>query len=182
MTLDKTDHVPENNMEMTPAPEEPSPEIIPGSETEASPQISQPPDPMEVSAPAESSRRNENHFFLAFFACLAGLLLPGMGHALLRKWDRALVFLFAIPVMFLVGVQLKGQVFAPDASNLFGLLKFISNAGIGLIYWISRHNGAGVGDPAAYTYEYANTFLYVAGLLNMLVIVDAFDIAQGRKK
>ena len=31
------------------------------------------------------------------------------------------------------------------------------------------------------TYEYANTFLIVAGLLNTLVVIDAFDIAVGRK-
>ena len=42
--------------------------------------------------------------------------------------------------------------------------------------------GLGVGDPTAYTYDYANVFMYVAGLLNMLVIVDVFDIAMGRKQ
>ena len=42
--------------------------------------------------------------------------------------------------------------------------------------------GFGVGDPTAYTYDYANVFIYVAGLLNMLVIVDVFDIAMGRKQ
>jgi len=42
--------------------------------------------------------------------------------------------------------------------------------------------GLGTGDPTAYTYDYANVFIYVAGLLNMLVIVDAFDIAMGRKR
>jgi len=31
------------------------------------------------------------------------------------------------------------------------------------------------------TYEYGNTFLLVAGLLNYLVMLDAFDIAAGRK-
>ena len=33
----------------------------------------------------------------------------------------------------------------------------------------------------AVTYEYGNTFLIVAGLLNALVVIDAFDIAMGRK-
>jgi hypothetical protein len=31
------------------------------------------------------------------------------------------------------------------------------------------------------TYEYGNAFLIVAGLLNMLVLLDAFDVAEGRK-
>jgi hypothetical protein len=33
----------------------------------------------------------------------------------------------------------------------------------------------------AITYEYGNAFMMVAGLLNMLVVLDAFDVAQGRK-
>jgi hypothetical protein len=39
----------------------------------------------------------------------------------------------------------------------------------------------GAGSPSAYTYDFGNIFIYVAGLLNMLVIVDAFDVAVGRK-
>jgi hypothetical protein len=31
------------------------------------------------------------------------------------------------------------------------------------------------------TYEYGNTFLIVAGLLNLLVVLDAFDRARGRR-
>ncbi len=31
------------------------------------------------------------------------------------------------------------------------------------------------------TYEYGNTFLLIAGLLNYLTMLDAFDIAAGRK-
>jgi hypothetical protein len=39
----------------------------------------------------------------------------------------------------------------------------------------------GMGLVTATTYEYGNTFLMTAGLLNFLVILDAFDIAMGRK-
>ena len=48
-----------------------------------------------------------------------------------------------------------------------------------LIAWLY---GLGTGVPAANTYDYANVFIYVAGLLNMLVVVDTFDIAMGRKQ
>ena len=37
------------------------------------------------------------------------------------------------------------------------------------------------GTVTAVTYEYGNCFLIVAGLLNSLVVLDAFDIAMGRK-
>jgi hypothetical protein len=38
-----------------------------------------------------------------------------------------------------------------------------------------------VGRAVAVTYEYGNTFVIVAGLLNMLAVLDAYDISQGRK-
>ena len=113
--------------------------------------------------------------------CVAGALIPGLGHALLRKWDRAAVFFGCIAVMVTIGVQLDGCLFDPGFQNLYAILKFVAEAGAGLLYWIPWMLGAGIGDYTAYTYDFANVFLYVAGLLNMLTVVDAFDIARGRK-
>jgi hypothetical protein len=114
-------------------------------------------------------------------ACVAATLVPGLGHAIMKKWDRALVFFASITLMFLIGVRLQGRIFGPDFTDLFSTLKFIADAGAGLLYWVARFNGIGPGQPTAYTYDFGNLFIYVAGLLNMLVIVDAFDIARGRK-
>jgi hypothetical protein len=113
--------------------------------------------------------------------CVAGAMIPGLGHALLRKWDRAAVFFLCIAAMMIIGVQLDGRLFDPGFQDLFSLLKFIADAGCGLFYWIPWTLGAGAGDPTAYTYNFANVFIYVAGLLNMLTIIDVFDIAMGRK-
>ncbi|MBZ5495864.1 MAG: hypothetical protein LAP85_05635 [Acidobacteriia bacterium] len=115
-------------------------------------------------------------------ACVAGALVPGLGHAILRKWDRALVFMGSISLMFALGLYLNGRLYNPDFSDLFSTLKFIAEAGNGLLYWLCWLRGLGVGDPAVYTFDFANVFVYTAGLLNMLVVVDAFDIAQGRKQ
>jgi len=117
-----------------------------------------------------------------FAACIAGACIPGMGHALLRKWDRAIVFFASISVMLLIGIMLNGRLFSPAFGDFFPTLKFLAEAGLGLFYWIPYLIGIGPGDPTAYTYDYANVFIYVAGLLNMLVIVDVFDIALGRKQ
>ena len=114
-------------------------------------------------------------------ACVAGACIPGLGHALLCKWDRALVFFASISVMLLLGISLQGRLFSPAFGDFFPTLKFLAEAGLGLFYWIPYLRGLGVGDPTAYTYDYANVFIYVAGLLNMLVVVDVFDIALGRK-
>ena len=114
-------------------------------------------------------------------ACVAGVLIPGLGHALLRKWDRAAVFFGCIAAMMIIGVRLDGCLFDPDFLDIFAILKFVAEAGAGLFYWIPWALGAGTGDNTAYTYNFANVFIYSAGLLNMLTIVDVFDIARGRK-
>ena len=38
------------------------------------------------------------------------------------------------------------------------------------------------GDVTSITYEYGTTFTLTAGLMNLLLVLDVFDIAQGRKK
>jgi hypothetical protein len=117
-----------------------------------------------------------------FVACVAGYLIPGLGHAVLNKWDRAIVFFGSISLLFALGLRLQGSLFGPDFSDLFAVLKFTADGGAGLLYWISWLRGLGTGAPAAYTYDYANVFIYAAGLLNMLVTIDVFDIAMGRKQ
>lgn len=114
--------------------------------------------------------------------CVAGFLVPGLGHALFHKWDRAIVFFGCIILMMSAGLHLNGKLFDPDFSDLFTSLKFLADAGSGLFYWIPWLQGAGRGDITAYTYDYANVFIYAAGLLNMLIVVDVFDIAMGRKQ
>ena len=60
-------------------------------------------------------------------------------------------------------------------------LAAIADLGIGLPYLLAKLAGAGGGNVIAITYEYGNTYVIVAGLLNMLAVLDAFDIAIGRK-
>jgi hypothetical protein len=61
----------------------------------------------------------------------------------------------------------------------------IANLGSGLLYLASWVLGIGFTDDptqaARATYEYGNTFLLIAGLLNYLSMLDAFDISAGRK-
>jgi hypothetical protein len=60
-------------------------------------------------------------------------------------------------------------------------LAALANLGAGLPYVIARMLGYGAGEVIAVTYEYGNTFLIVSGLLNTLTVIDAYDIAAGRK-
>jgi hypothetical protein len=49
------------------------------------------------------------------------------------------------------------------------------------LFFAAAPLGLGRGDVRAVSYEYGNTFLIVAGLLNLLVVIDAYDVALGRK-
>jgi hypothetical protein len=133
--------------------------------------------------PVQESQQNiQTNIFKAAALCVAGILIPGLGHALQRKWMRAAIFFLSISIMVLIGLQLKGRLCGPGYEDIFSALKFIAEAGAGLLYWIPLLTGFGTGAPEAYTFDYANLFLYVAGLLNMLVVIDVFDIALGRKQ
>lgn len=126
-------------------------------------------------------QQNAASVFRTAAACFAGALVPGLGHALLRKWDRAIVFFGTISIMFALGLRLQAKLFSPDFTDLFSILKFFADAGNGLMYWFCWLQGLGGGNAAAYSYDFGNLFIYAAGLLNMLIIVDTFDIAMGRK-
>ena len=83
--------------------------------------------------------------------------------------------------MFAIGIALEGRLFPFEPSQPLVALAAIAGVGIGIPYFIARSLGLGAGRVVAVTYEYGNAFLIVAGLMNLLVVIDAFDIASGRK-
>lgn len=107
--------------------------------------------------------------------------IPGAGHLWLGRRQKGIVFLLALTTMFGIGIALKGRLFPFQASEPIVLLMAFADIGLGVPYLVARALGAAGGDVVAITYEYGNTFMIVAGLLNMLVALDAFDIALGRK-
>ncbi|MBI2835694.1 MAG: hypothetical protein HYX76_14835 [Acidobacteria bacterium] len=113
--------------------------------------------------------------------CLAAWAMPGAGHLWLRRTSKGAVFLVVLPLMFVIGLALQGRLFPFRASEPLVALAALADLGIGATYLIARALGYGGGSVTAATYEYGNTFLIVAGLLNLLVIVDAYDVALGRK-
>jgi hypothetical protein len=113
--------------------------------------------------------------------CAAAWLVPGAGHLWLGRRQKGLVFLLAIPLMFLMGVQLEGSIFPFQAAEPLVFLAAIAELGTGLPWILTRAMDAGAGTVTAATWEYGNTFMIVAGLLNALVVLDAFDIGMGRK-
>ena len=83
--------------------------------------------------------------------------------------------------MFGIGLAIQGRLFPFDLSEPLTCLAALADVGIGLPYFIASGLGQGLGQVRAVTYEYGNAFIVVAALLNLLVVIDAYDIAVGRK-
>ena len=127
-------------------------------------------------------------------AVLAAWLVPGGGHLVLGKRGRGLLFFFTIVGAFFFGLTLHGHLYWPTVAeppstfhfDLITVLWFFAQIGSGLCYVGSYALGLGTAAipqaAASPTFEYGNTFMFLAGLLNYLVIHDAFDISAGRKR
>ena len=112
--------------------------------------------------------------------CALAWLIPGAGHFFVGRRQKGLVFLIALPLMFLTGLWLQGRLFPLEWSDPLVFLGAIANRGVGAPFFLAKLMDAGAGTVTAVSYEYGNTFLMTAGLLNFLVILDAFDLAMGR--
>ncbi len=123
---------------------------------------------------------------IAWLIGLAAWAVPGVGHVLQRRWMRGLLLGGAVWVMFFVGLWLGGHLFTVTDHGLAALVQLLpmsANVGSGFLYLFCWLTNTGFAEQAQrVTYEYGNTFLLVAGLLNYLAALDAFDIAAGRKE
>ena len=83
--------------------------------------------------------------------------------------------------MFAIGLGLSGRLFPFVLSEPLVGLAALANVGMGLPYVIASALDLGQGVVTAASYEYGNAFLIVSGLLNALVVIDAYDVRLGRK-
>jgi len=108
-------------------------------------------------------------------------LVPGLGHLMLGRTRRALTFFIVVTGMFAFGLYLRGRIFQLNTAEPLTFLAGLAERGVGLPFFAAKLLGMGLGEVTAMTYEYGYTFCIVAGLLNMLIMLDAYDIAVGRK-
>ena len=118
----------------------------------------------------------------AFPACLLAWLIPGAGHLYLRRTGKGLLFLGAGLALFLLGVFLDARL-TPHwgLDDPLSFLRSLAQMAQGVPYFVARSLGGGSGVVTSVTHEYGNTFTEVGGLLNVLIILDAYDTAVGRK-
>lgn len=117
---------------------------------------------------------------------LLALAIPGAGHLYLRKYWQAAVFFISVLSLAAVGVLIGGEMHSfLRANSGEGFLQFmaaIGNIGLGVFHLIFHFAGWALGDITLRSYEYGTTFIVVAALLNVLIILDAYDYARGEKK
>ena len=138
-----------------------------------------------------------------FVACVLAWLVPGLGHLYLGKKGRGVAFFVVVLAMFVLGIGSGGAASLVEEKQPLTFLATFDNVAVGPIDLVGRYMTYGTiayalpgseGDPRraqlldrlrsrvrTVTYEYGNTFLLTAGLMNILLILDAFDIAKGRK-
>jgi hypothetical protein len=129
-------------------------------------------------------------------------LVPGGGHMLLKRKGRAALLMASVTLMFLFGASMRGSMFVPQFGDLsaflFGWLfgakpqndlltvlincgGFIGDMASGILYLVTTWMGYNQPDVAGHVYDYGTKFLVSAGLLNVLAMVDVYEIAIGKK-
>jgi len=112
-------------------------------------------------------------------------LVPGGGHLLLKRTGRGLLLMAAITSMFVCGLMMRGAMFQPESGDLLTTQintgGFIGDLASGILYLLSQWLGYGQADMAGAVHDYGTKFLVTAGLLNILAMVDTFEIAVRRK-
>ena len=119
-------------------------------------------------------------------AVALGWLIPGGGHLLLKRTGRGVLLLASVSGMFLCGLMMRGAMFQPQSGDLLTTIintgGFIGDICSGILYLLRVWLGYNQPDAAGHVHDYGTKFLVTAGLLNVLALVDVFEIAVGRKE
>ena len=112
-------------------------------------------------------------------------LVPGGGHLLLKRTGRGLLLMSAITLMFICGLMMRGAMFQPQTGDILTTIiycgGFLGDLASGLLYLLATWLGYSQPDVAGHVHDYGTKFLVAAGLMNVLAMVDAYEIAIGKK-
>jgi hypothetical protein len=116
---------------------------------------------------------------------LAAWVIPGGGHFLQKKTGRGALILASVGLMFLFGMFMRGMMFAPEKGDILTTLinygGFICDIASGAFYFAAAMFGYAAPDMPGAVHDYGTKFLVTAGLLNILAMVDSYEIAVGKK-
>jgi len=118
---------------------------------------------------------------LAPFFAIAAWIIPGLGHLALKRWGRALIFFASVGGLAITGYLLRGNVFPPHSGDLFGTLGFLADASTGIFYVLAKFFERAGPDVSRAAGDYGTRFVAAAGIVNLLSVFDAYEIALGRR-
>jgi hypothetical protein len=125
---------------------------------------------------ASNSRR-------AVAAAAIACIFPGLGHWYLGRRRIAALFALIVALCFALGLSFEGRLYTIESGQPLTILATFAVYGTGLLNIAARMFSENPGgNLLAPTYEYGCAYLLTAGLMNLLLVLDAWDIATGRKK
>ncbi|HYH08303.1 MAG TPA: DUF6677 family protein [Thermoanaerobaculia bacterium] len=118
----------------------------------------------------------------AILSMVLAFAVPGLGHLYLGRRARAAAFFAIVVFMFAIGFAVEGGLYTVKQSGgtILRVLASYASMGSGLLYALGLALGK-PGNVVSSTYEYGRTFTLTAGLMNLLLVLDCWDIARGRK-
>ena len=134
----------------------------------------------DSAAPETPSEETPASFTI--FVTLAAWLVPGLGHLLLRRPGRALVFFLVVGGLAVTGFLLRGNIFAYHAADAFELMGFAADASSGAFCFVGHLVEKAGPDVSRAAGDDGTRFIAAAGVANMLCILDAIGIATGNKE
>jgi hypothetical protein len=117
----------------------------------------------------------------AFGIGVAAWVLPGLGHALLKMWGRAVACFLTVGALVVIGAGMRGNLFTSEGSDAFASLGYIADLGSGSFYMVARSLETKGPDVSRAEGDYGTRFLAAAGVLNLLAALHAYEAARGRK-
>ncbi|HVR28272.1 MAG TPA: DUF6677 family protein [Thermoanaerobaculia bacterium] len=113
-------------------------------------------------------------------AVVLAWLVPGAGHVFLGRRARGIAFFGIVLATLALGCSLDGELYR-NLGQPLQTLATLACAGMGLPYFLLLALGY-TGDIDAASYEYGKAFVLTAGLMNVMLLLDAWDIARGEKE
>jgi hypothetical protein len=134
----------------------------------------------ETAAPPVARADSRREAF-ALIVAVAGWIVPGLGHALLKMWGRALACFLTVGLLVFFGAGMRGNVFTSSGNDAFDTLGYLADLGAGSFYFIARSLESNGPDVSRADGDYGTRFLAAAGVLNLLAALHAYEAARGRK-
>jgi hypothetical protein len=117
----------------------------------------------------------------AIAIAVSGWILPGLGHAWLKMWGRAVTIFLAVGFLVYLGAGMRGNLFEPGGDDAFARLGYAADLGTGSFYYLARGLEISGADVSHADGDYGTRFLATAGVLNFLAALHAYEAARRRK-